>query len=218
MHNRLSLWLAAVVFVSDAAVVSAQAVAAPVQPTVEQQASALAEKLKAIEERDKTFRFGLSVGWRHIISSDSALRRDAAIEPATGKVVVDKVDQGDVVLSAVAVAFPWKKALEQKASGPWRLGFIANVDLASFGSESMGGFNKSIEGGGGLALKLSDGFSLAMTIERVFSRQLKSFVKTGEPLKDAEGKAVTTLVKSDDRFFKNDNITALSLKFVYFIR
>jgi hypothetical protein len=166
----------------------------------------------SLSKQSKTLRLGLSVGWRHILKSTGSLRRDAVVDPQTKNVSVDSVDQGDVVLSGVMTAFPWQRSDHWIAP----LGFLANINLASFGSEGLSTFNKSIEGGGGLAWKFSDDFALGLTLERVFSRTLRSWVEVGKPIV-IDDKTVESISKDDGRFFRDDNFSALSIKFLYFL-
>ncbi len=215
----LALITAPTVAAQDLAEIQAKRVADSVR-TVE-----LVQQLRAIEERNRTFKFGLSVGWRHILGERSTFYRDAVLNPADSTVQVDSIDAGDVVLSAVVVAYPWKMpdaATDAGCCGVgtwlWRLGFIANVDLASFGSDQVVGFNHSIEGGGGVAWRLASDFSAAFTVERVFSRRLREYVKPGQKLPVPPQGQVEAFGRTNDVYFRNDNLTALSLKFVYFLR
>jgi hypothetical protein len=172
----------------------------------------------SVAKQTRTFKMGLSLGWRHVLASGGNVVRDATIDPMTNNVRVDEIDNGAVVLSAILTAFPWKHDSTNKLASRWRwLGFLANVNLAAFGAENISTFNESIEGGGGLAVRLSDEFSVGMTVERVFSRRLRSFVAHGAPLV-VQGDTITSLSRTDDRFFRDDNLTALSFKFLYFIR
>lgn len=173
-------------------------------------------------ERNKTFKFGVSLGWRHRIGHREDFYRDAVLNPADSTVQVDTIDSGDVVVSAVMVAYPWKQpgpdGCKVRCGNLWRLGFVANVDLASFAGDETTTFNESIQGGGGLAWRLGDDFSLAMTIERVFSRRLRSYVKPGEKLPVAPGATAEPFARDSDTWFRDDNLTAFSAKFVYFFK
>ncbi len=174
-------------------------------PQVKAIAEAVAEELKD----SGTFRFGLSVGWRTILSPDERRLRDVAIAP-DGRLLVDRTDGSSVILSGVVAAYPFDE------TSRWnRLGFLANINLADFSSESVGVFNKSIEGGLGLGVRLNADFAVALTAERVFSRKLRDGVDLTKPLLDDAGKPLSALDTADARYFKDDNITALSLKFVF---
>lgn len=196
-------------------------VAAVVKTSTDSAVAQALARFEANEERKKVFKIGASVGWRHVVAKGASLLREVSLNPETHVVTADKMDQGDVVISAVITAFPWKKPETASAccakSQAWRVGFIANVALASFGDEGVNGFNKSVEGGLGLAYRLSDDFALAGTVERKFSRQLRGFVEVGKELPVAAG-TTPTLDRSDNTYFRDDNLTALSFKFVYFIR
>lgn len=164
---------------------------------------------RQIEADSKTFHFGLSLGWRRVFSGSGG-NREAAINPATLKVESDGTDHDDFVLSGIVTAFPLKRSWSP-------LGFVANVNLASFTSDNIATFNKSIEGGGGLAWRLAPDFAVGFTIERMFNRSLREFVQFGNVLV-AEGDTVKTLSKDDGRFFRDDNLTAWSVKFLYFLK
>jgi hypothetical protein len=165
-----------------------------------------------LEKESRTFRLGLSVGWRHRLKTTGDIYRDVVIDPTTNFVQVDEIDRGDVVLSGIMTAYPFQVGTR---AGP--LGFVANVNIASFDAENIGAFNRTIEGGGGIAWRLNPDFGLGFTMERVFSRRLRSFVKPGAPLVVA-GDTLTSLSPDDGRFFRDDNMTAVSLKFLYFLR
>lgn len=177
---------------------------------------------KALDEKNRTLKLGVSLGWRHLISERASFYRDAALNPADSTVHVEKIDQGDVLFSAVAVAYPWKRPATPTCCGRgpqlWRLGFIANIDLAHFANEDLTVFNRSIEGGGGLAWRLADDFSLALTLERVVSRRLRNFVEDGKKLPVGKDTAPGSFTRDNDTYFRNDNLTAASFKFVYFLR
>ena len=214
-----------------ASLMLATASAAPLAQTAQDSAIARGDTLRAltiaknreeIEKSNRTFKFGVSVGWRHIGEDKSkGLFRNAVLQPGTDTVRLEKIDQGAVVLSGVVVAFPFVKLCDTSAVG-WRrrfrpLGFIANIDLAEFSDGGVNSFNKSVEGGLGLAWRLSSDFSTAFTFERVFSRRPRSFVMDGQPLPVAVGEE-PVLSRDDDKYFVDDNLTAVSFKFVYFFR
>ncbi len=89
------------------------------------------------------------------------------------------------------------------------------TSLASFNPDNVSVFNKSLEGGIGVAVRLAQDFGLAGTYERVFSRRLRKFVVEGQQL-SVDGKVLTTIDETDDRFFVDDNLSATSFKFIYF--
>lgn len=172
----------------------------------------------SVEKAARTFKMGVSVGWRYTFGSGHRALRDVAIDPVTRNVQLDNVDNNAVVLSGVLSAFPWGRNAKTKRAKNWSwLGFVANIDFASFGTETTSAFNKSIEGGGGIAMRMHDDFALALTLERVLDRSLRRNIKAGEPLV-VDGDTLTTLSRADNRFFHDDNLTAISLKFLYFLR
>ena len=77
-------------------------------------------------------------------------------------------------------------------------------------------FNKGIEGGLGVGLNLTDHFSVTFTFERLFNRRLRDYVLALENKKVIiNGKPLTELNPEDNDIFRNDNLTAISFKFVY---
>ena len=213
-------------------------VVAPVEIAAAQAAEETTDQKVAretLEKNNATFRFGLSVGWRRVVGPSSALLQDVALDPMNGNVIVDPIDRSAVVLSGVVSAFPWRNTALAVAKDPkkipppsrlterlrrgtaaWRWGFLANVNVASFTQENIAVFNQTVEGGLGLAYKMNESFAVALTVERLKGRALRSFVTVGQPVKGADGKALTELLSTDSRYFRDDNLTALSAKFVYF--
>jgi hypothetical protein len=194
--------------------------AAPVDVSAQRDSERVANIIKLrdkIEEQSKTFHFGLSLGWRHIIESTGSVYRDVVIDPVTNQVEVDPIDNGDFVLSGIVTAFPFGQGARIGTLSMQDLGFLANVNIASFSSDNIATFNKSIEGGFGLAWRLAKDFSLGVTIERMFSRSLRDFVKPNSML-IVGADTIKSLGKDDDRFFRNDNLTAFSVKFLYFLK
>lgn len=204
-----------------------------------------AKRLQTLEKNSTTFRFGLSVGWRHNGADRRSLTNDVGIEPTTGNVFIERGDRGAFVLSGVVAAYPWrrtdlaarsdepaKKAGEidpcptagatrcrlGRAFAAWHWGAMANLNLASFSADAISTFNKSIEGGMGVAYKLNEDFSVGATVERIFGRRPRSFVVAGQPIKDKDGKVLYAIDRTDDTYFRDDNMTAWSLKFVYFLK
>lgn len=171
---------------------------------------------EAIRDSTKIIYFGLSVSGRYIAESfkkDRGLLRNATISIDT-TLQVDPRDRGDIILSGVVIAYPFHTT----RSKFWRnFGFMANVNIADFTSESITINNKSIEGGLGLAYKLHENFSLGLTFERVFSRKLRGNIQPGEkyPPGAVGDELLTQIDVSDERFFVDDNLTAFSFGFIF---
>ena len=187
------------------------------------------QRLKDIEKNSETLRLGLSLGWRHNVSKHHSLFRDVGINPANNLLVVETIDRGAFVLSGVIAAYPWRNnsltelSAGQKADSAnsgflWRIGFIANVNVAEFNAENIQTFNKGLEGGLGISVKVNEEFALAATLERMFARRLRSFVKSGEMLKDKNGDPVTSISATDNTYFRDDNMSGLSFKFIYYLK
>lgn len=174
------------------------------------QAGRIAEAVQNRLSESKILKVGLSVGYRYLVEERDKLFRDVAIVNDTLR--VDKQDRSDLVLSGVVTAFPFHRA----ATAWRRLGFMLNINLADFAGEAIGVFNRSIEGGMGIAIQAHDEFAFGVTVERVFSRGLRSGVKPDQPLLGDDGQPLKSVDVDDGRFFKNDNLTAVSLKFIFY--
>lgn len=161
----------------------------------------------------KIFQIGLSLGWRLVLSNNERLLRDVALGP-DGMLLVDRTDGSSVVLSGVVAAYPFTEAVNWTKTLR-NLGFLANINLADFTADSVGVFNKSIEGGIGLSLRLHEKFAVAVTLERAFSRKLRDGIDTSKPLLDANGQPLTVIDRADSRYFKEDNVTGISLKWLF---
>jgi hypothetical protein len=200
------------------------------------QTLALLKRLDSLQQAKKAIHFGLSLGARLITDTHDKNFRDVSIDPVTSNLVKDGTDGMDIVLSGVVVATPFSKGapftrrvttITPRSGRPadttyttkscflCRIGFIANINLASFSPDAIATFNHSLEGGFGISLHLSDDFALAATYERVFSRRLRSNVEAGKPLV-VKGETLTSISKDDNRFFLDDNLNAGSFKFVFF--
>ena len=185
---------------------------------ITREALAVRDSLKRL----KSVKVGLSLGIRIITDVNDVNFRSPSINPADSTLSIDGIDPTDIILSGVVVVFPWHRTSKRGADSTAKshcgwcwLGFVANITLASFNPDNVSVFNRSVEGGIGLGVRLADDFALAATYERVFSRRLRSFVKDGQQLV-ADGQVATSIDESDNRFFIDDNLSALSFKFIYF--
>ena len=221
----LSAALSATIVAKEAEAAAAKAIADAEAATRKE-----LERLRELEKNFQTFRFGVSLGWRHNVSK--SVVREVSINPANNFVVMDSIDRGAFILSGVVAAHPWRNrellaakdaAKKQNPwqwalSNMWRLGFLANLNVAEFSPSSVNTFNKSLEGGLGWTIKLNEEFAFAATTERRFGRRARSFVKAGEPLRNGSGEVVTSLNLDDNTYFRDDNMTTVSFKFVYYIK
>ena len=168
---------------------------------------------KAIKDINSKVEFGLSVGLR-VRTSEETVIADAKILPTDGTLRAKEADRLDTVVSVVFAAFPFEEV-------DW-LGFVANVDVVSYGPS--GGlntaFNRSVEGGIGLAWRPSSSFGFAGTIERYTGRVPRDGLAIGQPVivRDQAGVAqpLASIDIDDDTYFQDESLTGLSLKFVYF--
>jgi hypothetical protein len=181
----------------------------------------------SLSKANKTLQFGLSVGMRLITDLSDVNIRNVVISPIDTTLRVDKKDPADVVLSGAIQVFPWKKQVDTviahgdttvriRCRVKCGIGFLVNINLASFNTDNISTFNRSIEGGIGLAWRLTDDFALAFTYERVFSRRIRDFVMPGQKIL-VDDKPLTAITEDDNRFFVDDNLNAVSFKFVYIL-
>jgi hypothetical protein len=174
----------------------------------------------SIKDANRRFGFGLSIGLRTIPEAGkSGVLLDAAINPVDSTLIFDTRDKHDITLSGVVTVFPWarrtkKNIVDKVVRG---FGFIVNVNIANFAQQSVGVFNQRIEGGGGLTYRLCREMALAATYERVAARRLRSAydVFINKPLL-IDGKPLTNIDISDNRFFVDDYLAAWSIKYVFF--
>lgn len=167
-------------------------------------------------------RIGLSLGPRFIIgSTDRAF--SVAISPADSTLQLDPIDKGAAILSATAGLFPaipeWD-SLDEVGSWSWRrFGFLLHAQLISLGGEDTKvGFNQSIEGGIGIAYAVGKGVAVAGTWEKVKNRFPRDYVREmkGKQLRSVDGEVLLSLDESNDTYFRDDLLDALSLKVVWF--
>ena len=159
---------------------------------------------------------GLGAGWR-LTTGDFHSARSVTINPGDGTVVADEVGKNDLAVSIVWVTFPGAGNEEGRRPGDClkcSLGPVASLNVATFDGEDGGSFVESVGGGIGLALALSRGFSVGMTLEASQVRRLRDHVEVGSPY-TRSGVVQTSLSPDDDQVFVDDTAFAVSLKFLY---
>lgn len=180
------------------------------------------QSVRELLDANEVVLFGFSVGIRYRVSNERVLQ-DVTISPVDGTLHGTELDPVDTVVSIVLGAFP----LKTKKLKYWyeRVGFLANINLANFGPNDgadLSIFNKSVDGGIGLAYLLGDGdFAIAATYERASVRVPRQNTVLGEPLDITDATGTTTRLSTvsldDNRFFQDQASSGLSLKFVYFL-
>lgn len=183
--------------------------------TIISQQNKLIELMNGVEKKSKgKVKFALSMGWRHIVDSKkSNSLYEATIDPADSTLQLDQKNRGAFLLSGVISIYPFQKS----SSFSW-LGFIANINLAEFSGQNPElSFNKSIEGGYGIAASLNNFLAIGITYEKVLSRRPKDFViaKKGQKITDTNGQIKTSLDPTETTFFIQDNFNAISIKLIY---
>ena len=189
-------------------------------------------ELKELKEHlgaTKIIRVGLSVGPRSIKvrEKEKAAFRDPSISPKDSTLQFDDRDRSDLVLSAVVAITPGAHLKKPTEAGQcqcflnWlfsRSTFLLNVNLINITNNGKGSeFNKKIEGGLGYGISLHKNFVIGGTYERVFNRALRKNIIDMEGNKVmVGGQPVTELNPENESLFRDDNLTAWSLKFILF--
>ncbi len=178
----------------------------------------LKARVSAIEDKSgRVFHFGISLGFRSITNGGEHLE-EPTFSADSFKFDTYLRDRGSMVISGVLLITPWP---DTNALFWYHVGFLANVNLIDLTSGNIGSFNRNIEGGGGIAYRLTDNFSLALTYERVFHRSLTEYylgrkgVNSHNQLTDDRGQVITQLDPQNDHYFRDDDLDAISIKFVF---
>ncbi|MGH7595860.1 MAG: hypothetical protein ACREOI_05875 [bacterium] len=167
---------------------------------------------KLTETKGGVIHFAASLGVRFIYDKKERFGQPS-ISPIDSTLQIDNRDRGAVIISGVIMATPFVR----KTSSLRNLGFVANVNLAEISSETISTVNsKSVEGGLGISYLLEPNFALGITYDLVFSRRLRDYVlqRKGGKVYD-NGKVLTELNRENNNLFINDNLSSLSVKFIY---
>ncbi len=126
----------------------------------------------------KVFKFGASLGFNYLTQDIY----DAVLSPVDNSLKLQSVNPVSFLLSTTVIVNPIssyyrKVGADGKPYGdvysvPSRLSFIATVNLAQFGASQSTSFNKKIDGGLGLGIRLNNDFHLGITAEVISVRQL----------------------------------------------
>jgi hypothetical protein len=171
---------------------------------------------KIIKKQDsKIFKFGFSIGFRTFIESERDSRAIAIIAPDS-TVFIEHGDRLALILSSSLTAFPF---VLNKCNFLKNFGFTVNINMAEFTDNKIGSvFNKPIDGGMGFAYSFGPdkNFAIALTLERISVLRPTSFVinKEGQKIID-NGKAITSLDKTDNKYYINSGLNGVSAKFIY---
>lgn len=167
------------------------------------------------KQESKIFKVGLSVGMRTFIKQEKDSRAIASITPDSN-VSIDHGDMMAVVLSSSFTAFPFTLSDNRFLKS---FGFTVNINLLEFTDNQIGSvFNKPIDGGLGFAYAFGEdkNFAVAITYERIAIRRPTKFVLSKEGEKIVEnGRAVTSLDSSDNRYYMDSGLNGCSIKFIF---
>lgn len=186
------------------------------------------KKIVAILEKKKLIQIGLSVGYRRAFSIGHADKflAEASISPMDTTLQVELGNRHSFLLSAIVSVYPFEnrerdyKINDTDIFSHKRIGCYANINLLELSGDGdfSSIFNKKIEGGLGLAYKLSEAFSIGAGYEFIFHRRLRDYVINyyGGRKVYENGQVVTTLNKENDNLFRDDNVDAWSIKFIFY--
>ena len=180
--------------------------------------ASLKARVSAIEGKSgRVFHFGISLGFRSITNGGEHLE-EPTFSADSFKFDTYLRDRGSMVISGVLLITPWPDTNDVFW---YHVGFLANVNLVDLTSGNIGNFNRNVEGGGGVAYRFTDNFSLALTYERVFHRSLTEYylerkgVNSHDQLTDDRGQVITQLDPQNDHYFRDDDLDAISVKFIF---
>jgi hypothetical protein len=156
--------------------------------------------------------FGLGLGYRTSVLSGRFELLDLSISPYDSTLQVDTLARAKFILSGLVVAQPFRGG-----HGFWKnFLFLADVNLAEFGGkDAVSVSNKAIEGGAGFGYRLDDYFSFGFSAERLSTRKPRAFVlqRLGQKVP-----GVTRISTDDDALYRNANVAALTLWFIYKVK
>lgn len=197
----------------------------------------LKEKIDKIE--NKTINLGVSIGYKYIWNKDLNYYQEATISPIDTTLKIQNLDNGFVVLSTELIINPFAKSTflndfkngikiwKLKIIGPkivelaqkilHRLTLIASVNLAEFQTaQSNFSFNKAIDGGLGIGLRLSETFWIAWTYEITSHRQLRDYIHSYKDEKIVvSGNTLTKLDENDNNLFYTKRLSSANFKFIF---
>lgn len=199
----------------------------------------LQDKIDKMET--KIANLGISIGYRSIWKKDLDNYQEAILSPIDTTLKIQNLDNGFVVLSTELLINPFIKASwitslindynyarknKKLTIGPaasrlalmglQRITFIASINLAEFQTaQNNFSFNKTIDGGLGLGLRLADNFWIAWTYEVTTHRQLRNYIKSYENQKIVlVGKTLTELDSNDNNLFYDKKLASNNFKFI----
>lgn len=181
----------------------------------------LNEKIERNE--NKVITVGISLGYRELYKKYHEDKVSYSISPFDSTLKIDKVPYNDFVISTSLIITPLVRNdyLTEKIQNSQRLisrsfyyvlknsGFGVNINLAEINnSKSNISFNKSIEGGFGYSLRISQNVFIQLNREIVFVKGLRSFYKENQKILDKTGNVITSIssIENNDEYFVTKNL------------
>ncbi|BFG71258.1 hypothetical protein KACHI17_21390 [Sediminibacterium sp. KACHI17] len=171
----------------------------------------------------KVFKFGASLGFNYLTQDIF----DPVLSPVDNSLKLQRVNPVSFLLSTTVIVNPISsyyrkigkdgKPYGDVYSVPSRLSFIGTVNLAQFGASQTASFNKKIDGGLGLGIRLNNDFHLGISAEMISVRQLRDYIVndfTDKPIV-VNNVTLNALDISDNKLFVDKYYFGLSIKFIY---
>lgn len=174
---------------------------------------------------NKVVKLGMSLGFVYI----PIQLYDATISPIDNTLKLDRQFPVNFLISSALVVNPFgknkqdddseKKIISKILACLKDVSFIASINLIQLGATNTTIFNKKIDGGLGLGIKLSDNFHVSCTAEMLSIRQLRGFITNYYKDKSilVNEQNLVALDFNDNKFFVDRYILCGCLKFIYII-
>src|SRR5690606_4008429 len=168
-------------------------------------------------------KFGASLGFNYLTHEIF----DPVLSPIDKSLRLQHVSPVSFLLSTSVIVNPISsyyrkldlsgKPVGEVYSVPSRLSFIATVNLAQFGASQAASFNKKLDGGLGLGIRLGDDFHVALTGEMISVRQLRDYIVDTYENKPIiiDNETLNALDINDNTLFVDKYNFGVSVKFIY---
>jgi hypothetical protein len=167
-------------------------------------------RLTAIETgSNNVISFSIGLGYRWLGLHGYELF-ELSISPYDSTLQIDTLARASFVLSGMVTAQPFKGRVSN-------LLLIADVSLAEFaGNNAITVSNKALEGGGGLGWRINPNFSFGWTLERISRREPRAYLlkRLGQKVPGPNG-VVTQISTTDNTFYRDANLAAFAIWFIY---
>lgn len=171
----------------------------------------------------KYFKIGAGVGYSFI---DADLY-DAVLSPVDKALKRQKISGSSFVLSGMIVfnkIFYYRKVenrvqVGEKYAFPSWWSLLASLNLAELNASGNFGFNKKIEGGLGVGIRITPQFHIGVLAEYSIHRQLRDFIVSDFENKPIvlNGETLNALDIKDNNLFYDKSALGFAFKFIYLV-